>query len=76
MTPLCVGPDSSLQFAQTATLRGLREDRLVEICRSKATDTSNNDLLALLMPLEHGTGADTELPPNGGGNRDLALCGE
>jgi hypothetical protein len=39
----------------------------------KQTDTSNNDLLALLVPLERGTGADAELPPDSGGNRNLAL---
>jgi hypothetical protein len=68
MTPLRVGPDSSLQFAQAATLRRLREDRFIKICRRKSTDTSNNDPLAFLMPLERGTKTDAEPPPDSNKN--------
>jgi hypothetical protein len=76
MAPLRVGLEAGFQFRQAAMLGWAREESLVDIGRREPTDTPNDDSLVLFIPLQRGPRANPELPPNGRGNRDLALRGE
>ena len=48
----------------------------MQIGGGEPTNTPDYDALALFMPLQRGTRANTELPPNGRRNRDLPLCSQ
>jgi hypothetical protein len=48
---------------------------VVDILRCITPCPANDDLIALLVPFEYGTGADAEFLANFGRNRDLTLSG-
>ena len=48
----------------------------MQIGGGKPSNTPDYDPLAFLMPLQRGTRANTELPPNRRRNRDLPLCSQ
>src|SRR5688572_10939985 len=58
--------------------RGLlaREQSLVQLLGRVLARAAHDDMVALLLPFQYGTGGESQLPPNLCGYRDLPLCGQ
>ena len=54
----------------------LTEQGSMNIQRSKAGRASNDDVFAVLIPLQNGPWTDAELSPDVRGNGNLTLCRE
>ena len=54
----------------------LSKDGVMNVLRRERSGTADNDLFALLIPLQHGTGPYTEPPANFCRNGYLSLCGD
>jgi hypothetical protein len=48
----------------------------MDLFRGEASSFTNYDTVAVLVPLEHGTGTDSEFLTDFGRDGDLTLCGE
>jgi len=68
--------DSLLQLFERSSLRAFREHGTMNILGRVLSSPAHDDVLAILIPLEHGPGSDPELAPDLHGNRYLALGGK
>jgi hypothetical protein len=67
---------SLLELLQLPWLRRLGEQRLVYILRCVAARPPDDDLLAILLPLQDRARSDAKPPADLSRYGDLALCGE
>jgi hypothetical protein len=67
--------DSFLQFLERSSLGSFREHGVMNILGRVLSSPAHDDVIAILIPLEHGPGSDPELTPDLHGNRDLTLGG-
>jgi hypothetical protein len=65
--------DGLLQLLERARLGRFREHGSMNILGGVFSSPAYDDVLAILIPLEHGPGSDPKLAPDLHGNRDLAL---
>jgi hypothetical protein len=65
-----------LEFAKGPSPGWTGEERSVQVSGSEPAHPADDDLVAFLLPLEGGPRTDTQLLPDGCGDRDLALGGE
>jgi hypothetical protein len=73
MAPANVLSDSLFDIDGTTSGRAIREQRSVDILRRITTGSPNNDLVLVLVPLEHRTRTDAELLANLSGHGNLTL---
>src|SRR5579862_1252896 len=64
MTRPYVAPDAVLQFPQRPRFRRTREERLVQVPRRVPSDSPDDHLPAVLVPLDDGARSNAELLPH------------
>jgi hypothetical protein len=67
-------PNPLFHFIERARFRGpLRKQCAVNVLGSKPARAPDDDFVAVVVPLENRSGADSKFPPNICGNGNLSL---
>ena len=74
--PLHVLPHTGLQIREGSPFWRSGKEGPVDFCRREAAGTANDNLLPVIVPLQHRPGPDPELLSNLGGHGNLTLSGE